>query len=489
MTNRNLLLIALLALFPAPLSAQAQVPTISPSVQRAAQIVHASQTISPAGQAALRAAAEDRQLTEVLVEIDDWLEWKLGRKTVYTHSGVHRIMREDFLATEEGAWKPTTRTQIQSQWYMDPYVTEIDSWNEALGDYEPDTRFAVKTYCFVFTTGTCAVNEQVEQKWLGDEWANIERVTYTHHHLDPVAFQHAVKSHTLEEWHEGAWVPVERYNFDDNTSTFAQSWITRQTWSGSAWVDAERTVFDMSLVQLQNRLNEIWSQFQDYGGLLLPLQLPDHSVYVIEDGFWDFATRQRTEYTFEGDRRVRTEFILEGYQNESWVPAGSITIDYDATGKPELFVVTGLSDEEEDDDEQFPLYERYSWSPEGYLVSGVQGILVFGNEVRFTRHTLTWSEAAVSIDQPQRLSAFRLDAAYPNPFYSGTVLPYHLDTDGPLSVRVFDVLGRQVTSLFDGYQSAGAHVLTLDASALASGVYFVQMEVEGRAQTQRVVRR
>jgi hypothetical protein len=489
MRNRYFFLIVLLTLSLDAIAVQAQTPTISPSVQHAAQIVHSSQAISPPEQVALRAATDEQLLTEVQVEMDDWLEWKLSRKTIYTYAGAYRVMRDDFLATEEGAWKPTTRTHIQSQWYMDPYVTEVESWNEALGAYEPDTRFVVKTYCFVFTTGECAVNEQVEQKWVGNAWVNIERAKYTHHELDPVAFQHAVKSFTLEEWHEGAWAPVERFNFEDNTSSFSQSWFTRQTWGGSAWVDTERTVYDMSLVQMQNRLAEIWSQFQDYGGLLMPLQLPDHYVYVLDNGFWEFAMRLRTVHTTEGDRRVRSEFIMERYETETWTAEGSIIIDFDAAGRPEFLVATGLSDEEEDDDEQFPLYERYSWSPEGNLTTGVQGILVFGNEVRFARYTYLWSEATVSIDQPQQVSAFRLDPAYPNPFHAGTTLPYFLATGGPLSVRVFDLLGRQVASLYDGYQSAGSHVVTLDALGLASGVYLVRMEAGGQAQTQRVVRR
>jgi hypothetical protein len=53
---------------------------------------------------------------------------------------------------------------------------------------------------------------------------------------------------------------------------------------------------------------------------------------------------------------------------------------------------------------------------------------------------------------------------------------------------VFDITGREVATLQNGYMNAGSHRMTFDARGMASGVYFVRaMTSQGTIQTQRVV--
>ena len=65
---------------------------------------------------------------------------------------------------------------------------------------------------------------------------------------------------------------------------------------------------------------------------------------------------------------------------------------------------------------------------------------------------------------------------YPNPFNPTTVIKYDLPTDSHVSLKVYDVLGREVLSLVDGVQTAGIHQVTLNASELSSGVYFYRLK-------------
>ncbi len=79
---------------------------------------------------------------------------------------------------------------------------------------------------------------------------------------------------------------------------------------------------------------------------------------------------------------------------------------------------------------------------------------------------------------------FELSQNYPNPFNSETNIVYSIPFDGFVSLRFFDVLGREVFSAVNSYQSAGRYQLNLkfDNIDLSSGVYFYRLEFYGSNQ-------
>jgi len=72
---------------------------------------------------------------------------------------------------------------------------------------------------------------------------------------------------------------------------------------------------------------------------------------------------------------------------------------------------------------------------------------------------------------------------YPNPFNPTTVISYSLPNDGPATMKVYDLLGREVTTLFSGSQEAGSYELRFDGSSLASGIYIYRLQAEGKVLT------
>jgi hypothetical protein len=92
--------------------------------------------------------------------------------------------------------------------------------------------------------------------------------------------------------------------------------------------------------------------------------------------------------------------------------------------------------------------------------------------------TFAYSEQ-VNVNVDLTPEAYVLHQNYPNPFNPTTVISYELPENGLVSLRVYDVLGKEVAVLANEKQNVGKYEVNFDASALSSGVYFYRLEVNG----------
>lgn len=70
---------------------------------------------------------------------------------------------------------------------------------------------------------------------------------------------------------------------------------------------------------------------------------------------------------------------------------------------------------------------------------------------------------------------FSLAPNFPNPFNPSTKISYTLPTDGFVTLKVYDILGREISSLVNENEKAGRYEISFDGSRLASGVYICKM--------------
>jgi len=82
---------------------------------------------------------------------------------------------------------------------------------------------------------------------------------------------------------------------------------------------------------------------------------------------------------------------------------------------------------------------------------------------------------------------FRLAQNYPNPFNPATNISYTLPSAQTVTLKVYDLLGREVATLVNGRQSAGNYVVQFNASSLASGVYFYRLQAGSFAETRKMM--
>lgn len=73
-------------------------------------------------------------------------------------------------------------------------------------------------------------------------------------------------------------------------------------------------------------------------------------------------------------------------------------------------------------------------------------------------------------------SEFSLNQNYPNPFNPTTVITYQIPIASYISLKVYNLLGEEVASLYEGLCQPGSYEATFDASELASGVYLYRLQ-------------
>ncbi len=82
---------------------------------------------------------------------------------------------------------------------------------------------------------------------------------------------------------------------------------------------------------------------------------------------------------------------------------------------------------------------------------------------------------------------FELFQNYPNPFNPSTNIVYQIPKAGFVQIKVFDVLGREVTTLVNEEQTPGKYEITFKAGNLTGGVYLLEMSTGGFVQTRKML--
>ncbi|HUI31495.1 MAG TPA: T9SS type A sorting domain-containing protein [Candidatus Acidoferrales bacterium] len=99
------------------------------------------------------------------------------------------------------------------------------------------------------------------------------------------------------------------------------------------------------------------------------------------------------------------------------------------------------------------------------------------------------SDVITSVNEnlPPVPSKYVLYQNYPNPFNPSTVIGYRLPAASHVTLKVYDVMGREVKTLVNERQSAGSHSARFDAGSLPSGLYFYRIQAGNYSSTKKAL--
>ena len=84
-------------------------------------------------------------------------------------------------------------------------------------------------------------------------------------------------------------------------------------------------------------------------------------------------------------------------------------------------------------------------------------------------------------------SQYALAQNYPNPFNPVTTISYSVPFSGPISLKVYGLLGEEVSTVVEGEHKAGFHTAQFDGSHLSSGVYFYKLSSRDQTLTKKLI--
>ena len=90
----------------------------------------------------------------------------------------------------------------------------------------------------------------------------------------------------------------------------------------------------------------------------------------------------------------------------------------------------------------------------------------------------------VDFNSPKK---FELTQNYPNPFNPITTISWEIPTDGLVTLKIFDILGKEIYTIADEYQQAGSYQRNFDGSSLSSGMYFFTLQSGSFVQTRKMI--
>ncbi|MGN8225840.1 T9SS type A sorting domain-containing protein [Gracilimonas sp. BCB1] len=173
----------------------------------------------------------------------------------------------------------------------------------------------------------------------------------------------------------------------------------------------------------------------------------------------------------------------EGIQPQTWYAFDYATLGSDETRMDSIQWAAG-ADISAGYDESRPRGLDFSADGQTAFVGVFNGLSTEFDVQKFTTEQVyTSNEDENKNEIPE---GFSLEQNYPNPFNPTTNIEYTINQAGPVTLKVYDMTGREVATLVNARMSAGEHVVSFDASNLSSGVYIYSLQANGVRLTNKM---
>jgi len=117
-----------------------------------------------------------------------------------------------------------------------------------------------------------------------------------------------------------------------------------------------------------------------------------------------------------------------------------------------------------------------------YLGFGLEQVADDLTRDTIATRSIRWLMDGIVLNNPKEdmiATTFNLSQNYPNPFNPSTTITYSIPDESKVSLKIYDVMGREIAELVNERQSAGSHAVKFNASSIASGTYFYKLSTDG----------
>jgi len=120
------------------------------------------------------------------------------------------------------------------------------------------------------------------------------------------------------------------------------------------------------------------------------------------------------------------------------------------------------------------------------LTEGYQRLIVVNS------NKITWIQdvglvTSVNNNTTTNNMDFRLEQNYPNPFNPSTKISYSIAQRSRVSLKIYDIMGREIETLIDKEQEKGVYEINYTPKNLSSGIYFYTLNAENYRETKKLI--
>jgi len=135
------------------------------------------------------------------------------------------------------------------------------------------------------------------------------------------------------------------------------------------------------------------------------------------------------------------------------------------------------------------IYEATITAPTAIGSDTISAKVVSGNDTVsiFTKITVQYISPVSVIEDEIAADRFYLYQNYPQPFNPSTKIKYQLPEVSTVTLKIYDVLGKEVATLVNETKSAGTYEVVFDATGLTSGIYFYTLNAGSFSETKKMI--
>ncbi|MBZ0204204.1 MAG: T9SS type A sorting domain-containing protein [Ignavibacteria bacterium] len=93
---------------------------------------------------------------------------------------------------------------------------------------------------------------------------------------------------------------------------------------------------------------------------------------------------------------------------------------------------------------------------------------------------------SVNMDDLTIPKSYELSQNYPNPFNPSTTIEYSIPNNAEVTLKIYDILGKEVATLVNEFKSTGTYIVNWNASNYSSGPYFYRLTAGDYTQTKKM---
>ncbi len=332
------------------------------------------------------------------------------------------------------------------------------------------------------------------ESWTNGAWVNYSRYAYTYD------FEGKELTMSKEYWENGDWTYAERYNYTYNTNGTISTEIL-ENWGMGGWCNVMRRSWTY------DAQGYLLTELHEFGGInssriTYTYDTQGNKVKSInenwDNGVWVNSRCNTSTYNLQGNKITD---IIENWNNGVWVNSMRYDYTYDAQGNK----LTDLWEHWRNGSWVDVLLRTYTYDDNNNGISGTSNswngttwvpytgpidIKYNNNEDLISIYAQNATVKYVSFTGVENFENlpenFTLSQNYPNPFNPSTTISFGLPKQEFVTLKIYDVLGKEITTLINQELNAGNYQKNWSPSEISSGVYFYKLQAGNFIETRKM---